>query len=339
MQEAESYTTEQKELSENDINRASSLICKVKDELSRHVIGQDTLKDRLLVALIAKGHVLLEGVPGLAKTLCIKALAQCLEGSFSRIQFTPDLLPADIVGSEVYRPEEGKFLIRKGPVFAHFVLADEINRAPAKVQSALLETMQEHQVTIGDQSIKTPQPFFVLATQNPLEQEGTYPLPEAQIDRFMFKLVVGYPDKETESKILELVADDSINSPVRPQVSLQEFNFIQDAASKIYVDSRIRKYIVDIVTATRDVDTVLGRRGTDRRLVELGASPRASISLFLAARAEALIQGYRFVTPQIVKDLAHDILRHRIIMSYEAELEKITVEDIISQLLSKIPVP
>ena len=325
-------------LTDNDIQKACSLVTRVKDELGKHVLGQDKLKDRLLVALIAKGHVLLEGVPGLAKTLSIRALAAAVEGSFSRIQFTPDLLPADIIGSEVYRPEEGKFIIRKGPIFANFVLADEINRAPAKVQSALLETMQEHQATIGDQSIKTPEPFFVLATQNPLEQEGTYSLPEAQIDRFMMKLIVGYPDAQTESQILDLVANQSEKKNIFPQISLNDFNYVQEVASKIYVDSRIKKYIVDLVTATRDLDKTLGRTG-ERKLIELGASPRASISLYLAAKAEALIQGSRFVTPQIVKDLAHDILRHRIIMSYEAELEKVTVDDVISQLLTKIPVP
>jgi len=335
-----SFSNTGKQLTDEEIQSACSLVTRVKDEVGKHVLGQEKLKDRLLIALIAKGHVLLEGVPGLAKTLSIRALAKAVEGTFSRIQFTPDLLPADIVGSEVYRPEEAKFIIRRGPIFANFVLADEINRAPAKVQSALLETMQEHQATIGDQSLLTPQPFFVLATQNPLEQEGTYALPEAQIDRFMMKLVVGYPDAETEARILELVSSEETKNSLTPQISLADFDFIQSVASRVYVDSRIRKYIVDLVTATRDLDRVLGRSNTgDRRLVELGASPRASISFFLASRAEALIQGSRFVTPQIIKDLAHDILRHRIILSYEAELEKITVEDLIDQLLSKIPVP
>jgi len=326
---------------DNEIQHAASLLNKVKNEVGKHILGQDRLKDRLLVALIAQGHVLLEGVPGLAKTLSIRALARAVEGSFSRIQFTPDLLPADIVGSEVYRPEEGKFIIRKGPIFANFVLADEINRAPAKVQSALLETMQEYQATIGDQSLQTPRPFFVLATQNPLEQEGTYSLPEAQIDRFMMKLIVGYPDPETELKILELISEGQTNpQTVEPQISLSDFSLVQNIASRIYVDSRIKKYIVDLVTATRDLGKILDKgKSLNRKLVEIGASPRASISLFLASRAEALIQGSRFVTPQIVKDLAHDVLRHRIILSYEADLEKITVEDVIDEVLLKIPVP
>ena len=328
-------------LTDEEIQKACALVTRVKNEIGKHVLGQEQLKDRLLVALIAQGHVLLEGVPGLAKTLSIRALARAVEGTFSRIQFTPDLLPADIIGSEVYRPEEGKFIIRKGPIFANFVLADEINRAPAKVQSALLETMQEHQATIGDQSILTPHPFFVLATQNPLEQEGTYSLPEAQIDRFLMKLIVGYPDSETESEILELVSGGQNNlPPITPQISLTDFNYIQEVSSRVYVDSRIKKYIVNIVTATRDLDKILDNgKSQNRKLVELGASPRASISFFLASRAEALIQGLRFVTPQIIKDLAHDILRHRIILSYEAELERITVEDLIDQLLLKIPVP
>jgi len=337
------------ELKEEDLEQARKLLDKVNSEIDQHIFGQEHLKRRLMTALIAGGHVLLEGVPGLAKTLSIRALSRAVDGAFSRIQFTPDLLPSDIIGSEIYRPEEGRFIIRKGPVFANFILADEINRAPAKVQSALLETMQEGQVTIGDQTLLIPRPFFVLATQNPLDQEGTYTLPEAQIDRFMMKLVVGYPSAEDEAKILELVTKGSTETKsISPQISLAELQFIQDVSSKIYVDERIRKYIVDLVTSTRDINKLLSSNTSNakatnqeasKRLIELGASPRASISLFLASRAEAVIQGGRYVTPQMIKELAHDILRHRIILSYEAELERITVDDLISELLSKVPVP
>lgn len=336
------------ELKDEELEHARKLLDRVNSEIDQHILGQEHLKRRLMTALIAGGHVLLEGVPGLAKTLSIRALSRAVDGAFSRIQFTPDLLPSDIIGSEIYRPEEGRFIIRKGPVFANFILADEINRAPAKVQSALLETMQEGQVTIGDQTLLIPRPFFVLATQNPLDQEGTYTLPEAQIDRFMMKLVVGYPSVQDEAKILELVTRGSTETKsISPQITLPELQYIQDVSSKIYVDERIRKYIVDLVTSTRDINKLLSTqtsaKGTkeepNKRLIELGASPRASISLFLASRAEAVIQGGRYVTPQMIKELAHDVLRHRIILSYEAELERITVDDLINELLSKVPVP
>lgn len=330
------------ELHDQELHRAQELLSRVREEMGRHVLGQDHLKQRLLTALVAGGHVLLEGVPGLAKTLSIRALAKTVAGSFSRIQFTPDLLPADIMGSEIYRPEEGRFVTRTGPVFANFILADEINRAPAKVQSALLETMQEGQVTIGDQTHILPRPFFVLATQNPIEQEGTYTLPEAQIDRFMMKIVVGYPNAQDEADILRLVATGgNEDKSISPQITLDELRGIQKVAAKIYVDERIRRYIVDLVTSSRKLNTILsgGSNNSPKRYVELGASPRASISFFLAARAEAVMQGTRYVTPQMVKDLAYDILRHRIILSYEADLERITVEDLIGELLSHVPVP
>jgi MoxR-like ATPase len=336
-----SSSNSQGELQENELARAQELIRKVREEIDRHVLGQEHLKRRLLTALIAGGHVLLEGVPGLAKTLSIRALAKTVDGTFSRIQFTPDLLPSDIMGSEIYRPEEGRFVTRTGPVFANFILADEINRAPAKVQSALLETMQEGQVTIGDQSHALPRPFFVLATQNPIEQEGTYTLPEAQIDRFMMKLIVGYPNPQDEADILKLVAAGRAeDASVSPQISLEELIAIQNIAAKVYVDERIRRYIVDLVTSSRNLNQILSKgKESTKRYIELGASPRASISLFLSSRAEAVMQGARFVSPQMVKDLAHDILRHRIILSYEADLERITVDELIGELLSHVPVP
>ncbi len=328
-------------LEDQELHRARELLSRIQEEMSKHVLGQDHLKKRLLTALIAGGHVLLEGVPGLAKTLSIRALARTVAGSFSRIQFTPDLLPADIMGSEIYRPEEGRFITRRGPVFANFILADEINRAPAKVQSALLETMQEGQVTIGDQTHILPRPFFVLATQNPIEQEGTYTLPEAQIDRFMMKIIVGYPETQDEANILQLVVNGgNQEASISPQITLDELIAIQKIASKIYVDERIRRYIVDIVTSSRKLNTILSKgKESVKRYVELGASPRASISFFLAARAEAVIQGARYVSPQMIKDLAYDILRHRIILSYEADLERITVDELIGELLSHVPVP
>lgn len=325
------------EISDDELLTSRKLLANLSAELDRHILGQKELKSRLITALIAGGHVLLEGVPGLAKTLSIKALARAVDGTCSRIQFTPDLLPSDIIGSEVYRPDEGKFIIRKGPIFANFVLADEINRAPAKVQSALLETMQEHQATIGDQTILTPSPFFVLATQNPLEQEGTYALPEAQIDRFLFKVIVGYPDKDVETNILRLISEGQTKTEsVSPQLSLAELNFIQKVSEKIYVDERIRRYIVSLVTATRDIGSYLPNR---KKYIELGASPRASISFFQAGRALACIEGSKFVSPQIIKDLALDVLRHRIILSYEADIEKVTTEELITELLNKVPVP
>lgn len=325
------------ELSDEDLSTARRLIIRLVSELDRHILGQQELKSRLVTALIAGGHVLLEGVPGLAKTLSIRALARAVDGTCNRIQFTPDLLPSDIIGSEVYRPDEGKFIIRKGPIFANFVLADEINRAPAKVQSALLETMQEHQATIGDQTIKTPNPFFVLATQNPLEQEGTYALPEAQIDRFLFKVVVGYPDSEVETKILDLIsAGQTETESVQPQLSLAELQYVQNVSRKVYVDERIKRYIVSLVQGTRDIGSYLPGR---KKYIELGASPRASISFFEGSRALACIQGAKYVSPQLVKDLAFDVLRHRIILSYEADIERVSAEELIQDLLNKVPVP
>ncbi len=335
----QSYKEEvaQDNLSTESLAHSKELLDKVLKELNKHVLGQEQLKEMLVTALVANGHVLLEGVPGLAKTLIIRALSKSVDGTFSRIQFTPDLLPSDIVGSEIYRPEEGQFITRKGPVFANFVLADEINRAPAKVQSALLETMQEHQATIGDKEIKTPEPFFVLATQNPLEQEGTYALPEAQIDRFLMKLIVGYPTPEVEAQMLELITNGQTKSEsVTKQISLSELSFIQKNAEKVYVDERIRRYIIELVTATRDIEKYLPGH---RRFIQLGASPRASISLYTVSKAYAILRDSKFVYPQIIKDIAHNILRHRIILTYEAEIERVTADDLVTELLAKVPVP
>ena len=309
------------------------------DSMDKRVIGQAALKRRLLTALITGGHVLLEGVPGLAKTLSIRSLAELVSGSYQRIQFTPDLLPSDLIGTEVYRPHEGRFEVRLGPVFANFVLADEINRAPAKVQSALLEIMQEHQVTIGRETHRVPEPFLVLATQNPIEQEGTYPLPEAQLDRFLMKVKIDYPSQAEEVEILNLagVNDPSHTYERAPVVDLSTVTDLQQAARSIYVDPKIQEYIVQIVGATRFPE----RFGLPdlRPLILLGASPRSSIGLSVAGRAEALLSGEEFVSPQHVKTIAHDVLRHRIIVSYEAEAENVSADEIVSRILAKINIP
>ena len=326
-----------REQTEALLSHSLKLAAQIKDALSRRIVGQDALKKRLLTALLVDGHVLLEGVPGLAKTLAIKALAEAVSGSFQRIQFTPDLLPADLVGTEIYRPQEGTFEIRKGPVFANFVLADEINRAPAKVQSALLETMQERQVTIGNQSYPVPRPFFVLATQNPIEQEGTYPLPEAQVDRFIMKLKVNYPTAEQEKQMLDLVTKQDFQNVQHPCVaSLEDLALLRSAVEHIYVDERIKQYIVNIVAATRDPK----EHGINMpALIELGASPRATIALYLIARAEAFLAGERFVVPQHVKDVALDVLRHRLLPSYEAEAEGLSSDHLVNMILDGVQVP
>ncbi len=309
----------------------------IKHEVAKSVVGQNQLVERLITALVTEGHVLLEGVPGLAKTLSIKALASAVSGSFKRIQFTPDLLPADLIGTEIYRPQEGSFETRKGPVFAHFVLADEINRAPAKVQSALLETMQEKQVTIGNNTHKVPDPFFVMATQNPIEQEGTYPLPEAQVDRFMMKVKVTYPSPEEEKQMLDLVTEsdyrDGRSSTV---VELEEIRAMKTLCRSIYVDERVRQYMVNLVWASRKPKEY---RLKIEPLIELGASPRAVLALFWASRAEALVAGEHFVVPQHVKDVALDVLRHRIMPSYEAEAQGLASDDIVRMILEGVEVP
>jgi MoxR-like ATPase len=322
---------------EERIAYSSSKLRKVLEQLGQQIVGQDNLRRRLLQALVADGHILLEGVPGLAKTLSIKAVAKAFGGSFRRIQFTPDILPADIVGTEVYRPKEGTFEVRRGPVFANFLLADEINRAPAKSQSALLETMQELQVTIGDETYQLPSPFFVLATQNPIEQEGTYPLPEAQIDRFIMKVLVDYPSHSEERNMLDLVTSESYSPcPESPYLSMQELEEAREAVTSVFVDERIKNYIVDLVWATRDPE----KYNLDiAPLIELGASPRATISLYLIARAEALIEGQTYVTPQHIKDICGDVLRHRILTTYEAEARGITKDEIIKNILDRVEAP
>ncbi|HMC89804.1 MAG TPA: AAA family ATPase, partial [Gemmataceae bacterium] len=292
-------------------------------ELEKVIVGQRAMIDRLLVGLLAGGHILLEGVPGLAKTLAVRTLAQGLQLSFHRIQFTPDLLPADVIGTQIYNPRTGEFTIKKGPIFANLVLADEINRAPAKVQSALLEAMQEKQVTIGDTSYPLPAPFLVLATQNPIEQEGTYPLPEAQVDRFMLKLKIGYPSRAEERQILDLMARTSgtpvASSVVEPKQILDARQVIND----IYVDDKVKDYIVDLVCATREPETF---KIQVKDFIQLGASPRATISLTLAGKAHAFLRGRGYVTPQDVKSIGMDVLRHRVAITYEAEAEEKTSE-------------
>jgi MoxR-like ATPase len=321
----------------NDAVRENSgWIQPLRDEISRVIVGQHSLVDRLLVGLISNGHILLEGVPGLAKTLALKTLAGAIHLQFGRIQFTPDMLPADIVGTLIYNPRDGAFSTKHGPIFANLVLADEINRAPAKVQSALLEAMQERQVTLGDVTYRLPDPFFVLATQNPLEQEGTYPLPEAQIDRFMLKVIVNYPNRDEERMILDSMAVAEPSLGVQAVVTGDDIIAARRVVSGIYVDDKVKDYIVDIVLATRDPRPY----GIDLNgWVQCGASPRATISLTLAARAVAFLNGRGYVTPQDVKDVAYDALRHRIIVSYEAEAENITSENIIAGILEGLPVP
>ena len=318
------------------VRQNSAWVQPLRQEIGRVIVGQQHLVDRLIIGLICNGHILLEGVPGLAKTLALKTLAGAVGLHFSRLQFTPDMLPADIVGTMIYNPRDGSFSTKHGPVFANLVLADEINRAPAKVQSALLEAMQERQVTLGDESHRLPDPFLVLATQNPLEQEGTYPLPEAQVDRFMLKVLVKYPNRSEERAILDTMAVAERSFEVQPVVSAEDVVQARKVVSGIYVDEKVKDYIVDIVLATRDPQPY----GIDLNgYVQCGASPRATINLTLGARAIAFLQGRGYVTPQDVKDVAYDVLRHRIIVSYEAEAENITSENVIAGILEGLPVP
>lgn len=321
----------------NDAVRSSSAwVQPLRQQMARVIVGQESLIDRLIIGLISNGHILLEGVPGLAKTLALKTLASAVGLHFQRLQFTPDMLPADIVGTMIYNPRDGSFSTKHGPVFSNLILADEINRAPAKVQSALLEAMQEHQVTLGDESYRLPDPFLVLATQNPLEQEGTYPLPEAQVDRFMMKVIVGYQNRMEERAILDAMAVTEPSLSVQSVVTAEDIIKARRVVSGIYVDNKVKDYIVDLVLATRDPKPY----GIDLNgWVQCGASPRGTISLTLAARAHAFLQGRGYVTPQDVKDLAYDVLRHRIAVSYEAEAEEITSENIVAGILEGLPVP
>ncbi len=315
----------------------SAFVEKLNEETSQVIVGQKHMIERLLLGMLAKGHVLLEGLPGLAKTLAIKTLATATHGKFSRIQFTPDLLPADIIGTMIYNPNTNEFTVRKGPIFANFILADEINRAPAKVQSALLEAMQERQVTIGNNTFKLEEPFLVLATQNPIEQEGTYPLPEAQVDRFMLKVKISYPSKEEERQIIRLnLLEDSFEK-IKAVTTLEEILRAREVVRKVYMDEKIEQYIIDVVFATRQpADYGLESLAP---LIEYGGSPRASINLAIASKAYAFLRRRGYVIPEDVRSVCHDVLRHRIGLTYEAEAENVTQEDIINQILNAVEVP
>ena len=321
----------------NKVIQNQKVIDEIKKEISNVVVGQEKVINGFLRALLANGNVLVEGVPGLAKTLIVRALSAVMGCGFSRIQFTPDLLPTDIIGITAYERERG-FYVLKGPIFSNFILADEINRAPPKVQSALLECMQEKQATIGKETFSMPMPFFILATQNPLEQVGIYPLPEAQIDRFLFKIKIGYPLLDEEQAILNrnITTKKFENFTLKPIMSPEKILELQDDVKKVYLDKKIEKYIVQIVDATRNPNNYKVKLGD---YIDYGASPRASIGLFIASKAEALMQGKTFVTPQDVKEVAYDVLRHRLILNYEAQSENIKVEDVISEILARVPVP
>jgi MoxR-like ATPase len=313
-----------------------ALLEQIRSQIGAVIVGQQALIDRLLVALLCNQHVLIEGVPGLAKTLSVTTLAQCIQASFQRIQFTPDLLPADLIGTLIYNPKDGNFTTKQGPIFANIILADEINRAPAKVQSALLEAMQERQVTIGDTTFPLEEPFMVLATQNPIEQEGTYPLPEAQVDRFMLKVKVTYPSKAEELEILRRMARSSPSLKVEPVLRPADILGLRALTDEIYMDAKIEEYIVNLVEATRHPDQYGLPIG---ELIRYGASPRASIFLAVAARARALLEGRGYVTPQDVKSIGMEVLRHRVIVTYEAEAEEKTSEDLIKQIFDAVEVP
>lgn len=318
------------------IERESAFVDILSSEMKKVIVGQKHMVERLLIGLLGQGHILLEGVPGLAKTLAINTLSQAVHGSFSRIQFTPDLLPADVVGTMIYNIKVNDFSIKKGPIFANFVLADEINRAPAKVQSALLEAMQEKQVTIGEETFVLDMPFLVMATQNPVEQEGTYPLPEAQVDRFMLKTVINYPDMADEQMIIRANLKGSFEK-VNPVVSLEQIARAQQAVREVYMDEKIEKYILDIVFATRFPEKY--RLESLKPLINFGASPRGSINLATAAKCYAFIKRRGYVVPEDVRSVVHDVLRHRIGITYEAEAENVTSEDIINKIVNEIEVP
>jgi MoxR-like ATPase len=324
------------DLEKESLQATTEWIRKLRSEIGRVIVGQAALLDRLLVGLLANGHVLLEGVPGLAKTMSVRTLADCVHASFHRIQFTPDLLPADIIGTLIYNPQDGKYHATRGPVFANFVLADEINRAPAKVQSALLEAMQERQVTLGGETMPLPQPFLVLATENPIDQEGTYPLPEAQVDRFMFKVLLDYPGEKEERAILDRMAFTTPETRVEPVINAEEILRTRKLVDQVRVDDAIRDYIVQLVFATRHP----ARFKLDiQHFVQFGASPRATIYLTLASKAWALLQGRAYVIPDDVKSIAPDVLRHRIIPTYEAEAQAVTTDTLIKRILNTVPVP
>ncbi|MDX2360472.1 MAG: AAA family ATPase [Crocinitomicaceae bacterium] len=319
------------------IKKESVIIKLLRDEVAKVIVGQTYMMDRLLIALLADGHVLLEGVPGLAKTLAIKTLSDAIDVEFSRIQFTPDLLPADVTGTLIYSQKTETFTVKKGPIFSNFVLADEINRAPAKVQSALLEAMQERQITIGDETHILPKPFLVLATQNPIEQEGTYPLPEAQVDRFMLKVFLGYPSKEEERQIIRANVKPGGMPKAQNVISVADIERCRDLVKQVYLDEKIEQYIVDIVYATREPGNY--GLGYLEPMISVGCSPRASINLAIAAKAFAFIQGRGFVIPEDIRAIAPDVMRHRMGLTYEAEAENITATDIVNKIVNKVEVP
>ena len=318
------------------VEKESSVINQIRNEIHKVIVGQEELIDSLLIALLSNNHVLIEGVPGLAKTLSVTTLARMMQAVFQRIQFTPDLLPADVIGTLIYNPKSGDFTTKKGPIFANIVLADEINRAPAKVQSALLEAMQERQVTIGDKSYSLDDPFLVMATQNPIEQEGTYPLPEAQVDRFMLKVRISYPDKQQEHHILKKMARSKPATEVDAIITLDDVKRLRELADEIYMDEKIEEYIINLVHATREPGAYKMDIG---QFIRYGASPRASIFLAMASKANALLEGRGYVIPQDIKTVAMNVLRHRIILTYEAEAEEKSSEDIIAQILQTVDVP
>ncbi len=330
-------TAEDIKVLNDKIQYAGSFLERLRAEVGKVLVGQTYMVDRLLVGLLGNGHILLEGVPGLAKTLTIKSLSQAINAKFSRIQFTPDMLPADVIGTMIYNQQKNEFFVRRGPIFANFVLADEINRAPAKVQSALLEAMQERQVTIGEHTYKLEEPFLVLATQNPLEQEGTYPLPEAQQDRFMLKVVIDYPKKEEEQLIIRQNTQQIASPTINPVVSIREVTEARDLARTIYMDEKIENYILDIVFATRKPEQV--GLSNLKPLISYGGSPRASINMALASKSVAFLNKRGYVLPEDVRSIAADVLRHRIGLTYEAEAENISVEEIINQVLNTVKVP
>lgn len=313
----------------NRISAQAELVTRIRDEVAKVIVGQEKLIDRLILAMVTGGHILLEGVPGLAKTLSVNTLAKALGLDFKRISFTPDLLPADVVGTLVYSPKTGEFSPKKGPVFTNLLLADEINRAPAKVQSALLESMQERQVTIGEETYRLPEPFLVLATQNPIEQEGTYPLPEAQVDRFMFKCLVETPSKADERRIMQRFAENAAAPEAKTVCTAQDIETLRATLKEVYCDEKVGDYILDIVFKTREAN----------EMVQNGASPRATLAMNLAARGNALLHGRAYATPQDVKEIVHDVLRHRILLTYEAEAENVTSDKVIDRILAEVPVP
>ncbi|MGB6852230.1 MAG: MoxR family ATPase [Thermoanaerobaculia bacterium] len=319
-----------------EIEAQAQLVKRLREEVGKVIVGQSYMIDRLLMGLIADGHILIEGIPGLAKTTAVKTVSDCIDTGFARLQFTPDLLPADLIGTEIYRPQHHEFVVKTGPIFNNLILADEINRAPAKVQSALLEAMQERQVTIGDKTHKLPDPFLVMATQNPIEQEGTYPLPEAQVDRFMLKLRVSYPNKQEEKEIMRRMANRH-QPEVEAVLTPEDIKKMRETADQVYLDPKVEDYIVDVVFATRE--PAVYKMEKMENLIDYGASPRASIYLAQVAKVQAFLSGRAYVTPQDVKTIGPDVLRHRVLVSYEAEAQDLTSDDLIQEIFNTVDVP